>query len=45
MSSGNELVLKAVASNFVSRVGSVTKTNGRCGHANCLNRGVHLTAM
>jgi len=30
-----------VARDFVSRVGSVRKTNGRCGRANCLNGGVH----
>jgi hypothetical protein len=35
-------MLKSVASNFVSHVGSVGKNNGRCGHANCLNGGVRF---
>ncbi len=41
MSSTDELMLQPIAWDFVSRVGSVRKTNGRCGHAKCLNGGVH----
>jgi hypothetical protein len=43
MSSPDGLMLQPVAWDFVSRVGSVRKTNGRCRHANCLNGGVHPT--
>jgi hypothetical protein len=45
MSSPDELMLQPVAMDFVSRVGSLRKTNGRCRRANCLNGGVHSRKM
>jgi hypothetical protein len=40
MSSGDQLVLQLVGAEFVSRVGSLRKTDGGCRHGNCLNEGV-----
>ena len=42
MSHADELMLQPVGTEFVSRVGSLTKHHGRCRHANCLSEGVHL---
>jgi hypothetical protein len=45
MSSGDELVLQPVGTEFVSRVGSLRKNDGRCRLADCLNGGVHSNAL
>jgi hypothetical protein len=41
MSSKNDQVFQGVEADFVSRVGSPKKSDGKCRHAKCLNRGVH----